>query len=96
MDHQTISAHIKAYLQERYADYKAQNFNNRLIITNRNELLAHINGLQPEQLDITLEVMREQGDITEDTGAMIVFQPDICVLRYGHERLKDYSTTADL
>ncbi len=75
MDNNEVIAAIKQYLRHRYANYLNKAFTNRLILSERHELLTNLENINAQRLDDVLELMKEKGYIIEDTGILITFSP---------------------
>jgi hypothetical protein len=70
---ETVNA-IKSFLQEQYTPFINNNSIDRLLLTDRKELLRNMKNITPVLLNEVLKQMDKEGYIQEDNGILITFK----------------------
>lgn len=70
---ETVNA-IKSFLQEQYTPFINNNSIDRLLLTDRKELLRNVKNITPVLLNEVLNQMDKEGYIQEDNGILITFK----------------------
>ncbi|MBA3829121.1 MAG: hypothetical protein H0X33_09315 [Taibaiella sp.] len=74
MPNEEVVKAIRAFLQKQYMPFIKAKSIDRLVMTDRKELILNIPNVTTEQLEEVLKEMDNAGYITDDNGILITFR----------------------